>query len=204
MRTNLVWKARESSSLENCTVNTTKEGSQIFSEIFGISERKLFHLEYRITTNQHWETTSVEVKWQVDDSIQNLNFQGDGKGQWYEDGKRLTKFDGCIDVDIPLTPFTNTLPINRLKLAPGQETQVKVIYLDLLVDEIKPLQQKYKKLSDTEYKYENVPNDFEAIIRSDELGFVVDYPILFERICRNDIIVSFVSFFVAFVNLLIV
>jgi hypothetical protein len=97
------------------------------------------------------------------------------------DGKKADQFSGCTDVDIPLTPFTNTLPINRLKLAEGEEHQIKVIYLDLLEQQISPVKQKYIRLSKTEYHYENVPNDFEAKIDVDELGFVVNYPSLFVR-----------------------
>ena len=35
----------------------------------------------------------------------------------------------CIDVDITATPFTNTLPINRLRLAPGQSADISVVYV---------------------------------------------------------------------------
>lgn len=58
---------------------------------------------------------------------------------------------------------------------------IKVVYIDVLERQIKPLQQRYTKLSQAEYKYENVPNDFEAIITIDEAGFVVNYPGLFVR-----------------------
>jgi hypothetical protein len=46
---------------------------------------------------------------------------------------------------------------------------------------IKPVNQKYTRLSGNEYHYENIPNDFEATIQTDEFGFVVDYPGLFVR-----------------------
>jgi hypothetical protein len=84
-------------------------------------------------------------------------------------------------VDIPLTPFTNTLPINRLNLNQGQAQETHVIYCDLLEHQIKPVRQKYTCLSGTEYHYENVPNDYEVIIQVDESGLVVDYPSLFVR-----------------------
>jgi hypothetical protein len=56
-----------------------------------------------------------------------------------------------------------------------------VIYLDLLAQEVSPVRQKYTRLSQLEYQYENVPNDFEAKIQVDESGLVVDYPSLFVR-----------------------
>ncbi|PRD47727.1 putative glycolipid-binding domain-containing protein [Sphingobacterium haloxyli] len=43
-------------------------------------------------------------------------------------------------------------------------------------------EQKYWRLSAEKHKYENVPNDFEAIITIDKSGLVVSYPELFERV----------------------
>jgi hypothetical protein len=56
-----------------------------------------------------------------------------------------------------------------------------VIYCDILKRQIKPVHQKYTCLSNTKYRYENVPNDFEVTIEVDESGLVVDYPSLFLR-----------------------
>ena len=55
------------------------------------------------------------------------------------------------------------------------------LYIAILAASIKPVSQKYTCLSATSYHYENVPNDFEATIQVDDLGFVVDYPSLFVR-----------------------
>ncbi|HMF72577.1 MAG TPA: putative glycolipid-binding domain-containing protein, partial [Flavitalea sp.] len=74
-----------------------------------------------------------------------------------------------------------TLPVNRLKLHTNDERQIQVIYVDVLKRKIKQIRQKYTRLSNTVYLYENVPNDFEAKIEVDELGLVVDYPGLFVR-----------------------
>ena len=48
-------------------------------------------------------------------------------------------------------------------------------------EQIEPVYQQYKRVSDTEFQYENVPNDFSATIEVDALGLVVDYPGLFTR-----------------------
>jgi hypothetical protein len=44
----------------------------------------------------------------------------DGEGTWTgPDGRVMPHLEGCEYVDIAETPFTNTLPIRRLGLAPG-------------------------------------------------------------------------------------
>ena len=181
MQTNLLWAGREYHSIENCLVDTTNKGSEITSTIIGHYDNKIYQVEYRIKTNHNWETVFFEINSRHNNRIQSLLFEGDGKGNWTSNNKQASQFKGCIDIGIPLTAFTNTLPINRLKLIQDQEQEIQVIYLDLLEEQIKPVRQKYKRLSNTEYHYENVPNDFEANIQVDESGFVIDYPMLFVR-----------------------
>ena len=186
MVANFVWRSKEYTSLENCRATITHAGVNVSSVIIGVTDDKIFEVEYNLKINSHWETESVEIKSTIEGLVQSFSFQSNAKGSWQRNGELLPQFNDCIDVDLPLTPFTNTLPINRLKLEHHQQQLIKVVYLDLLSYEMKPVTQKYTRLSDSSYKYENVPNDFEAVIRVDDLGFVVDYPTLFERIARRD------------------
>ena len=181
MQTNLLWTGREYYSLENCLVKTTTDGSEITSIIVGRYKEKIYRIEYRIKTNENWETVFFEIISQHSNQTQLIRFEGDGKGNWVNNNKKDNQFNGCIDIDIPLTPFTNTLPIRRLKLTQNQTQEIQVIYCDLLEQQIKPVRQRYTCLSNTEYHYENVPNDFETTIQVDESGLVVDYPSLFVR-----------------------
>jgi uncharacterized protein len=181
MQTNILWTGREYYSLENCLVNFGSGGSEINSTIIGYYQEKIYMVEYWIKTNQDWETVFFEITSRHSNKTQSLRFEADGKGNWMANGKKDGQFKGCIDVDIPLTPFTNTLPINRLHLDQNQAQEVRVIYCDLLEQQVKPVRQKYTRLSNTEYHYQNIPNDFEATIQVDESGFVVDYPSLFVR-----------------------
>jgi len=181
MQTNILWTGREYYSLENCLINTGGHGAEITSTIIGNYEGKLYKVEYRVQTNEYWQTVLLEINSRHSNLVQQLRFEGDGQGNWLHDGKKAADFNGCIDVDIAVTPFTNTLPVCRLQLQPGQSQEIKVIYCDLLNQLVKPVQQKYTCISATEYNYQNIPNDFEATIQVDGSGFVVDYPELFVR-----------------------
>jgi hypothetical protein len=181
MQKNILWTGIEYHSLENCILTVTDKGSEINSTIIGTYANELYKVEYRIRTNRYWETTFFEIKSQLYNIIETISFRNEGKGNWYVNGQLDEKFNGCIDIDISLTPFTNTLAINRLKLSENEDAQIKVLYLDVLGRKILPVQQKYTRLSQTHYKYENVPNDFESTISVDDLGLVVKYPGLFKR-----------------------
>lgn len=181
MQTNILWTGREYYSLENCLVDISRDGVEINSVIVGSYQNIIYRVEYEIKATQLWETKFVRIFGQYKNRQHRFRFESDGKGNWIINGKAEKKFAGCIDIDLPLTPFTNTLPINRLKMAPNQEQLIKVIYCDLFNDEFSLVNQKYTRLSDSFYRYQNVPNDFEADIQVDAHGFVIDYPELFVR-----------------------
>jgi len=184
LQTNLLWTGLEYNSVENCLVSTMENGTEINSVIVGSYGNTIYRVEYRIVTNPQWETVFFEVRSQHSDEINRHRLENDDEGNWMSQGKSVPQFRGCMDIDISLTPFTNTLPINRLKLLKNESQEIQVVYLDLLERQIVPVRQKYTRLSETRYKYENVPNDFETVISVDELGLVVKYPQLFDRTVR--------------------
>jgi uncharacterized protein len=182
MTTNTVlWAGREYHSLEHCVVSTSSGGSDISSTIVGQYRGIIYQVQYHILTNPLWQTLFFEINSRINGQVQHLLFEGDGVGRWKTGDREAAQFQGCIDIDIPLTPFTNTLPINRLNMAVGSERQIQVLYIDLLEGRLSALQQKYTRRDPQTYHYENVPNDFEADIQVDEAGLVIDYPALFER-----------------------
>jgi len=181
MQVNILWTGREYYSLENCLVTTKSSGTSIRSTIIGLYEEKIYQADYHIQTNASWVTVFVEISCRHNNKLQHIILESDGKGNWKENGKNTPRLNGCTDVDIPLTPFTNTLPIKRLKLLPGAIREIDVVYCDLLAEQINPVRQQYTCRTPERYHYQNVPNDFEATITIDQDGFVIDYPSLFIR-----------------------
>lgn len=181
MQINLLWTGREYYSLENCLATIADDGLEITSTIIGLYREKMYQVDYRIKTNKNGATIFAGIHSRHNNQMQRIRLEGDGQGRWMYNGRRADNFDGCLDVDIPLTPFTNTLPIRRLQLNEGQSQQIRIIYCDILQQQIKSVSQKYTRLADEQYRYQNVPNDFEATIKVDEFGLVIDYPQLFVR-----------------------
>jgi len=186
MQTNILWTGREYHSLENCLINENASGIEISSTIIGHYEDKIYKVEYHIKTNSHWETVFFKIISLHSNQKQIISFDSDGKGNWTNAGQPMPLFTGCIDIDIRLTPFTNTLPISRLKLQPGETRVIQVLYFDLLEGKTMPVRQRYTCISATEYHYQNIPNDFEANILVDDSGFVMDYPSLFIRTAAQE------------------
>ncbi|MDR7129730.1 hypothetical protein J2X69_002075 [Algoriphagus sp. 4150] len=183
MENNILWSGIEYYSLENCIVDNISDSVIINSVIIGVYLEKIYRVEYDIILDRNWRTKSCQIKSQINKEIKIYELLQE-KNRWFVNGRSHPEFNDCFDIDISLTPLTNSLPINRLKLNIGQEKKVNVIYIDLMDNTIKHVKQKYRRISTGIYKYENIPNDFEAEIKVDDAGFVVDYPQLFERKIR--------------------
>jgi hypothetical protein len=106
----------------------------------------------------------------------------DGHGRWGEmNGAHRTELDGCYDVDLACTPFTNTLPIRRLPLHVGHTADVRVVYVDPDTLEVRADAQRYTRKGERSWRFEQQTTGFAADLEVDEYGLVLDYPGLFRR-----------------------
>lgn len=107
----------------------------------------------------------------------------DGSGRWGEvNGAHRTELDGCYDIDLACTPFTNTLPIRRLPLHEGHAAELPVAYVDPETLGVRPDLQRYTRLGSHRWLFEQVESGVSAELEVDEHGLVLDYPALFRRL----------------------
>ncbi len=92
---------------------------------------------------------------------------------------------GCADVDLGFTPATNTLPIRRLDLPIGAQSEITAAWVKFPELTVQPLNQRYTRLSGTLYCYESLENGFRAEIEVDDEGLVVRYAGGWERIAAS-------------------
>jgi uncharacterized protein len=83
---------------------------------------------------------------------------------------------GCLDVDLSFSPATNLLPIRRLALQPGQSAPVRAAWVGFPGFGIEPLDQVYRRVSETSYRYEAAAGTFTSEFEVNAAGFVTRYP----------------------------
>lgn len=93
---------------------------------------------------------------------------------------------GCLDVDLAFTPATNILPLRRLGLAVGESREMTAAWIRFPNLSIEPLAQRYTRLDERRVRYESRGGAFTAELEVDELGLVVRYPPLWERIAVGE------------------
>jgi hypothetical protein len=146
------------------------------------AEETRFAARFRILCDDTWRVRRAEAGLIGDD--RRIDLAGDGAGHWRDGaGKPVPHLDGAIDVDLPVTPFTNTLPIRRLDLAAGQSAEIRVVYIHLPDYTVTTDPQRYTCLEPgRSYRYESLDSDFVREIEIDADGLVVTYPGLFRRL----------------------
>lgn len=109
-------------------------------------------------------------------TVNDLVLEHDGKGRW----RGRPELDGCLEVDISITPLTNTLPINRLRLGVGESAEIRVAYIDVPQFAVSVMPQRYTRLEERLYRFQS--DGFQADLTVDEQGIIVDYPGLWRRV----------------------
>ena len=184
MNSRVTWKGKFYESLEHCSIKQSAKRTTIASTIVGVHKRNIYQLNYLVETNNKWETKLAEVEIVLNNTRQKITCKKE-KGKYFINGKRSADFDSVTDIDITLTPFTNTLPIRRLLLKNGEKATINVAYFDVFEKTLKPATQHYSKISAREYLFQTGNKDFRATITIDSDGLVTNYPALFKMIAKQ-------------------
>jgi hypothetical protein len=187
MERNIMWTPWSEPGLEHLHLLQQDRNVLVDSVILGVSNRMLFRLHYEIACDSNWKVKELGL---TRLSGKSIKIQADGQGHWSTNtGDPVPSLEGCIDVDISATPFTNTLPIRRLELRPGQSAELLVAYVSIPEMELKPMRQRYTCLALNAdgglYRYESVVSGFKAELPVDSDGLVIDYPGFFKRVWRS-------------------
>jgi hypothetical protein len=156
------------------------------SVVIGIEENTPFRIRYEIRCDAGWRVRELKVL-SLTGEGKGIKVLADGEGRWNTAaGDPVPRLDGCIDADISATPFTNTLPIRRLMLEPGESIDLAVAYLAVPSLRIETEPQRYTCLERSAeggtYRLESLDGGFTAELPVDTEGLVLDYPSLFRRV----------------------
>lgn len=184
MNREVIWQATDGIGQEHVTVSD-RDGV-IIADGFGIAmlETPPVRVRYQVLCDAGWMVRGVAITTEVaGGSPTVIEIRTDGNGSWTNsDGSPLPHLDGCVDVDISSTPFTNTLPIRRLSLQPDRSEDIHVTYIDVQSLSIGPSAQRYTGIADCVVRFEALGSGFQRALEIDGDGLVVDYQGLFTRV----------------------
>jgi hypothetical protein len=177
----ICWTPWAGPGLEHLRLSEDDGGVLADGLIVGIAADGPFRAHYRVRCDAAGHVRGVTVD--PLDGRAPLRLRADGAGAWADgDGSALPALAGCLDIDLSISPFTNTLPIRRLAFAVGEARTLTMAYIRAPELTVGPMRQRYTRLAADRFRYENVDSDFTAELPLDDAGLVLDYPGLFRRV----------------------
>ena len=175
------WRHRDArDGFEVVFLHSLTEGHRLEGHTAAVEEGEAWAVQYTIITDANWVTHSARVVGQSATGRREVRLEADRAGAWRIDGAPEPELDGCLDVDLESSSFTNALPVRRLGLEIGQEADAPAAYVRALDLTVERLEQRYARTDDegTRERYDYVAPRFAYTGRLDydAQGLLLDYP----------------------------
>ena len=176
----VLWQGVESGALDRCRLETGPDGLRLSGTVLTAEFGTVLEVRYQVETGPDGRTRRVELE--LDGGAVRRALLADGAGGWrWEDGPELAEVAGALDVDLTVTPATNTLPIRRLAgLEVGGATDLQMAWVQFPDLEVIPSAQRYQRLAPDRWHFST--GDFSAELLVDPEGLVLDYSGLFRSL----------------------
>ena len=178
----ILWQGLITPSMERFIAGASNGGYEFSGLILQAHQEGPYVVRYRVEIDSGWRTRNVEVELE-NGGQRRLSLTADGEGNWSNEGQRLEQVAGCIDVDLEWSPSTNTLPIRRLGLTPGETKSVTAAWVRFPSLEVQRLEQTYERLADRRYRYRS--GRFAADLAVDDDGMVLQYGVNWKAVATS-------------------
>jgi hypothetical protein len=157
VRKDVIWAAVQWPGLEYVIAVSGADGVRADSQLV-MAEEGPARVSYQLECDTGWRFRALSVS---------------------VNGEHRADLESCTDIDINVSPLTNTLPIRRLDWADGQAADLDVAYVSVPELTVESVHQRYTMLATGVFRYES--GSFRTELPVDEDGFVLDYPGIWTR-----------------------
>jgi uncharacterized protein len=176
----VLWQELETGALDRCRLEAGPDGLRLSGVVLTAAHGAPLDVRYVVETGPDGLTRRVELG--LDGGAVRRVLLADGAGRWrWEGGPELAEVAGSLDVDLTVTPATNTLPIRRLAaLEMGQAADLQMAWVQFPGLEVLASAQRYQRLAADRWRFST--GDFTAELLVDPDGLVLDYGGLFRSL----------------------
>ena len=171
----ILWRNDKFQMVEYCAFREIGNRYQFDGVVLTVVEDKPVRIGYQAVFDRQCLTQSVTVDAIGGSGEQHLQLVVDEHRTWFWNGKELPECSGFSDVDLGFSPVTNTLPIRRLNLQPGESQTISAAWVRFPEFDVIPFPQRYTRMETNRYLYESLLSDFKAELVVNELGLVQQY-----------------------------
>ncbi len=148
--------------------------------VTAVEEGQAWAVSYSIELDDAWRSRRARIVSRSAMGTRELELGRDGAGGWLVNGAPAPHVEGCDDIDLEASSFTNAFPVRRLGLGQGESAAAPALYVRAPDLRVERLEQSYRRLEDDgdrrRYDYASPAFEFEAVLVYDEFGFILDYP----------------------------
>lgn len=175
MDTELIWVVTrpDLTGAERCRVRSTASGWVLEGVVVAAFDGRPLDVRYRVEVDTGWGTRTVEATMDGLTEPVDLRLDRRADGRWDVDGQEDPTLAGCTDIDLGVTPATNTLPIRRLDLPIGDEQEIEAAWVTFPDLQVHRARQGYARLSEDTWRYS--AGEFTADLEVDVHGLVTRY-----------------------------
>lgn len=138
-------------------------------------------IQYVVRLSPSWQVRQLILFRDLDEP--DLWLATDGHARWGEmNGAHRPELDGCVDIDLTCTPFTNTIPIRRLPLDVGDSAELPVVVVDVETLAVVPHLHRYERVADRRWRHVDRTTGVESAFDVDEFGLPIDQSGAYRRV----------------------
>ena len=167
-------------------VRQAGDGYRFEGQTAAVEAGEGWSVDYAVEVDRDWKTRRAQVTGRSAAGRRERTLDGDGSGRWNLDGEPCPRLDGCLDVDLESSSFTNAIPVHRLALEIGRRAEAPAAYVRALDLSVEQLDQSYARIEDDgshqRFDYAAPRFDFQCLLVYDESGLVLDYPGIASRV----------------------
>ena len=177
-----LWRTSDCTSLDYSQLLRLAHGFILNGHVLTAFDGQPAHVFYAVACNEDWITQSASVHVRRGERSHSIDLRRDADGRWWRGDAAVPELEGLIDVDISITPATNTLPIRRLAPAVGEAHATDAAWIRVPELALERLPQRYTRVSQHRFHYESGHGAFRAELDVDDAGIVVQYSDIWQRI----------------------
>jgi len=169
----VLWQNVETGALDRCRLETGPSGLRLAGIVLTPEHETPLDVRYLVEAGLDGLTHRVGLE--LDGGATRRVLLADGAGHWrWEGGPELAEVAGSLDVDLTVTPATNTLPIRRLAaLEVGRAADLHMAWVQFPGLELLASAQRYERLGPDRWRFST--DGFQAELLVDPDGLVLGY-----------------------------
>jgi hypothetical protein len=176
-----VWRRLDRVGLDVRQLFETRDGWRL-AGVSVFVDRAPCRFEYEVETDRDWISRRARVRGFIGEHELRVRIDAVGDGRWRLDGRIVPGVEGCIDLDLAVTPATNQIALRRLRLRSGQSADAPAACFDPTRLTLTTLPQTYRRLTRDTCDYASPTSGYRATLQVRSDGAVIDYPDVFELV----------------------